>query len=180
MTTTDWIIDLTLIGVVLLQIRERRLSIRLLLIPVGLSAWAAFAYLRGVPTAGNDLLLVALGLGLGVALGSLAGVFTKVTSGPDGYPLARAGVAAAVLWVVGVGTRLAFQLYATHGGARSISDFSASHSITSTEAWVAALVLMAVGEALARTALLAYRGYSVAPHRFLGRASMIDTGDRAY
>lgn len=180
MTTTDWIIDLALIGVVFLQIRGRRLSLRQLLLPVGLSAWAGFTYLRGIPTAGNDLLLVALCLGLGVALGVLAGVFTEVSPGPGGYPVARAGVAAAILWVVGVGTRLAFQLYATHGGGRSIADFSAAHSITSTEAWVAALVLMALGEALSRTALLAYRGYTVAPHRFLGRPSIIEAGDRAY
>ena len=65
---------------------------------------------------------------------------------------------AAILWVVGVGTRFAFQLYATHGGAGAIGRFSAAHSITSSEAWVAALLFMAIGEALTRTAVVAFRG----------------------
>lgn len=179
MTTTDWIIDLALIGVVFLQIRDRRLSRPLLLLPVGLCAWAAAAYLRGFPTAGNDLPLIALGLGLGVALGVLAGAFTRVTAGPDGHPMSKAGVAAAIFWVLGVGTRFAFQIYATHGGAGSIARFSASHSITSSEAWTAALVLMAIGEALLRTGVVAYRGYRVAPDRFLGRGGMVGAGGGA-
>lgn len=180
MSTTDWILDLALIGIVFLQIRGRRLSLRLLLLPVGLSIWAAISYLKGIPTAGNDLVLVGLGLGLGVTLGALAGVFTRVTEGSDGYAYSKAGVLAAIFWVVGVGTRLAFQLYATHGGEAALVRFSASHSITSGEAWVAALILMAIGEAIVRTAVVSFRGYKVAPRHFLGQASMIGAGDRAH
>ena len=179
MTTTDWIIDLALIGVVFLQVRSRRLNRLLVLVPVALSAWAAAAYLKAFPTGGNDLLLIGLGLGFGIALGVLAGVFTTVTADDEGYAVSKAGAAAAVFWIVGVGTRFAFQLYATYGGAHAIARFSATHSITSTDAWTAALVLMAIGEALLRTGVVAYRGYRVAPDRFLARPSMIGAGDRA-
>ncbi len=179
MTTTDWIIDLALIGVVFLQVRSRRISRLLVLVPVGLAAWAASAYLRVIPTGGNDLLLIGLGLSLGVGLGLLAGVSTKVTADGEGYPVSQAGAAAAIFWLVGVGARFAFQLYATHGGAHAIARFSASHSITSSDAWTAALVLMAIGEALLRTGVVAYRGYRVAPDRFLARTSMMGVGDRA-
>jgi hypothetical protein len=179
MTTTDWIIDLALIGIVFLQVRGRRLSLRLLLLPVGLSAWAASNYLKSIPTAGNDLVLVGLGLALGVTLGSLAAVFTKVTRTADGYPYSKAGVLAAILWVGGVGTRLAFQLYATHGGGGAIERFSQSHSITSSQAWVAALILMAIGEAITRSAVVAFRGYKVAPERFLGERRIMGARDHA-
>ena len=178
MTFTDYLLDLSLIGLVFLQIRGRRVTLRSLLLPVALCAWAAVNYLKGVPTAGNDLVLVGLATFLGIALGSLSGVFTRVSTGPDGHPYAKAGAAAAVLWVVGVGTRFAFQLYATHGGAGAISRFSAAHSITSGEAWVAALILMALGEALTRTAVVAYRGYQLAPATSLRPATMIAAGDR--
>jgi hypothetical protein len=178
MTLTDYLIDLTLIGIVFLQIRGRRLTLRSLLLPIGICAWAAVTYLKGVPTAGNDLLLIGLAAFLGIVLGGLSGYFTKVSTGPDGHPLAKAGATAAALWVVGVGTRFAFQLYATHGGAASIGRFSAAHSITSGEAWVAALILMALGEALTRTAVVAFRGYQVAPVHFLRPASMITASDR--
>jgi len=180
MTTTDWIIDLALIGIVFVQIRGRRLSLRQLLLPVALSAWAASSYLKGIPTAGNDLVLVALGLGLGVTLGVLAGIFTQVTRSTDGHPFSKAGALAAIFWVAGVGTRLAFQLYATHGGGASIERFSKSHAITSPEAWVAALILMAIGEAITRTAVVGFRGYKIAPQHFLGQASTITAGDHAF
>lgn len=171
MTITDWIIDLALISVVLIQIRGRRLTLRSTLLPVALCVWAAILYLHGVPTAGNDLALVAGAAALGVMLGTLTGVATEVTVGAGGYPFVKAGAVAAVLWVAGVGARLAFELYATHGGAGAIARFSATHSITSAEAWVAALLLMAFGEVLARTAVVTYRAHRAAPGRLLDRAS---------
>jgi hypothetical protein len=179
MTLSDYILDLVLIGIVVLQVRGRRLTFRSLLLPVGIVVLVAYQYLRGVPTAGNDLILVGLAAGLGITLGLLTGWFTSVRPGPDGYPFAKAGAAAAVLWVVGVGTRFAFQVYSSHGGAGAIGRFSAANHITSSDAWVAALILMALGEAVARTALLGYRGYSLSPSHFLGRPAMIGSGGRA-
>jgi hypothetical protein len=188
MTLTDYLLDLGLIGLVFLQIRGRRLTTRTLLIPVLLVGWAAFNYLHGIPTAGNDLVLVVGAAAAGVSLGVLCALFTSVELGPDGHPFAKAGVAGACLWVFGVGTRLAFQLYVSHGGEATIGRFSASHSITSGQAWVAALILMAMGEALARTGVLALRGRGVLTERgsgvltsqWAGGVSMMDIGDRAY
>jgi hypothetical protein len=176
MTLTDYTIDIALIAVVFLQIRGRRLSVRWLVLPIGLVTWAATSYLHGIPTAGNDLLLVVICTGAGVTLGLLSGLFTSVRRDADGHPFAKAGLAAAVLWVLGVGTRLAFQLYSSHGGQAAIGRFSTTHAITNSEAWVAALILMAMGEALARTAVLGLRAYKLAPSQFLGRG-MVSTGD---
>jgi hypothetical protein len=159
MTFTDYVIDIALIAVVLLQIRNRRLTLRSILLPVALVAWAAATYLKGIPTGGNDLLLIGGTAAVGIALGALCGVFTTVASGPDGHPYAKARTTAAILWVLGVGARFAFQLYSSHGGAAAIGRFSVAHSITSSEAWVAALLLMAIGEALTRTAVLAWRAF---------------------
>ena len=176
MTLTEYILDIGLIAVVFLQIRGRRLTLRTLLLPVAICGWAMANYLHGIPTAGNDLALVALATSLGIALGGLSGHFTRVTADTDGVPIAKAGVLAAILWVTGVGTRFAFQLYATHGGAGAIGRFSAAHAITTSEAWVAALILMALGEALTRTAVVAYRGHKVSPAIFGRRPSMITAG----
>jgi hypothetical protein len=180
MNLTDYVLDISLIALVLIQIRGRRITVHNLIPPVLISGWAAVNYLHGIPTAGNDLVLVGLAAGLGITLGALCGLFTRVDTDHDGRPVAKAGLIAAVLWVAGVGTRLAFQLYVTHGGSAAVGRFSATHSITSSEAWVAALILMAVGEALTRTAVVAYRGYQAAPSHFLGRPSMIAAGDSAY
>jgi hypothetical protein len=161
MSITDYAIDILLIAVVLLQVRGRRLTLRSLLLPLAIATWAAANYLHGVPTAGNDLLLVGLCAGVGAVLGVLCALFTSVKPGSDGTPFAKAGIAAAIFWVVGVGTRFAFQLYATHGGAAAIGRFSAAHAITSSNAWTAALVLMAIAEVVMRTGIVAWRALPI-------------------
>ena len=103
MSTSDYIIDITLIALVLVQIRSRRLTVKALLLPLGLVSYVAYEYLRGVPTAHNDLFLVVGAAVVGATLGGLAGRFTSVTRAADGTVWAKAGVAAAVLWILGTG-----------------------------------------------------------------------------
>ncbi len=166
MTTTDYIIDIALIGLVLLQVRGRRITARSLLLPLGIVAYVGFTYLKGIPTGGNDLVLVIGLAAIGATLGTLAGRFTSVTRDKAGNAIAKAGAAAAGLWVLGTGGRLAFQLYATHGGGAAIERFSVSNHITSIEAWTSALILMALCEAVARTGILAWRTHAL--HRAPG------------
>jgi hypothetical protein len=157
MTFSDYLIDVTLIGLVLVQIRARRLTVKALLLPLGLVAYVADSYLRGVPTAHNDLFLIVGAAVVGATLGALAGRFTSVTKAADGSVWAKAGFAAAALWILGTGGRLAFQLYASHGGGPAIAHFSATHGITSAKAWTATLILMALSEAVMRTTVLGWR-----------------------
>jgi hypothetical protein len=161
MTFTDYLIDITLIGIVLFQIRGRRLTTRALLLPVGLVSYVAVTYLKSVPTAGNDLFLEVGSAAIGALLGGLAGYFTSVTADREGIPVAKAGLVAAALWILGTGGRLAFQVYASHGGGSAIERFSVAHSITSVEAWTSALILMALSEAVVRTGILTWRGSTV-------------------
>jgi hypothetical protein len=165
MTLTDYILDIFLISLVIWQVRGRRLSLYSLLLPVATISFAVITFLHTIPTAGNDLYLVAATAAAGLTCGALCGALTHIRPGPGGVPYARAGVAAAGLWVLGTGTRLAFQLYATHGGGPAIVGFSARHDITSTAAWTAALILMAAGEVAARTLVLAWRGYGPTARR---------------
>jgi len=170
MTITDYLIDISLIAIVLLQVRGRRLTVKSMLLPVVLVAVVARSYLHGIPTAGNDLVLVVGAAAVGMTLGALCGLFTSILPGPDG-PVAKAGLLAAALWILGCGTRFAFQLYVTHGGGAEIGRLSQTYSITSGEAWVAALILMAMAEVLARTAVLGFRGL-VLPARVASPASL--------
>jgi uncharacterized membrane protein YqaE (UPF0057 family) len=74
MTTTDYIINIALIALVILQVRGSRLDMRTLIRPVVLVAAAAVYYLRGFPTGGNDLLLYVILGGIGLILGVACGV----------------------------------------------------------------------------------------------------------
>ncbi len=179
MTFTDYLLDIALIAIVVVQIRGRRLTTRSLVLPLGIVGYVAVTYLKGIPTTGNDLVLVAGCTLAGAVLGGLCGLLTSVRPDASGVPVAKAGVAAATLWVLGVGTRFAFQLYATHGGGAAIERFSVAHDITTVSAWTAALILMALAEAVLRTAILGWRGYDLRRKAQGGvalRSSMATTG----
>ncbi len=72
MTTTDYLIDSVLVLLVLLQIKERTLTTKTLIRPLLIVGIAVANYLRGVPTAGNDLVLVAILAIVGGAMASPA------------------------------------------------------------------------------------------------------------
>jgi hypothetical protein len=159
MTTTDYIINAILVLLVVRQIRERRLDLQSLLLPVVLVGLAARQYLHSVPTAGNDLVLVGALGGVGATLGILCALSTHVRLGADGVALARAGWVAAALWIGGIGSRMAFAYAAAHGAGPAIGRFSVVHHITGGAAWTAALVLMALAEVVARLVTLQARGH---------------------
>ena len=161
MTLTDWFIDIALVALVLRQIRPRAVDLRYVLVPLVLVGWAAVSYLRTIPTTGNNLVLVGTLMALGAVLGLLSGAFTTVRAG-DGVAMARSGVVACALWVLGVGCRLGFQLYATHGGGPAIERFGVQHAITTDTAWTAALILMALAEVVLRLGVIVARAHRVA------------------
>jgi len=159
MTPTDYLIDIVLLGLVVLQVRGRRMDARSLLIPVVLVAFTASRYLKSFPTAGHDVLLDVVLAAIGLVIGMACAATTRVWIGADGTARSKAGAAAAALWVLGIGSRMAFQEYSAHGGADAIARFSARHQITSSQAWVTALVLMALVEVVARLVILRVRGF---------------------
>ena len=55
---------------------------------------------------------------------------------------------------MGIGARMGFAWATSHGAAPAIGRFSVAHSITSVDAWVAALFLMALAEVVTRLAVL--------------------------
>ena len=158
MTTTDWIIDIVLVLLVLRQIREERLTLRFIAIPLGIVAYTAHSYLHSIPTAGHDLALVIGAVLAGVTLGVIGGLVTRVRAA-DGTAYVRAGWAAASLWVASMGARLAFIIYITHSAGEAwLTRVSISHDITSADVWQTALVLLALSEVVTRVGTIVIRG----------------------
>jgi hypothetical protein len=150
MTTTDYVINAVLVFLVLRQARERQLDRRSVLVPVVLVCLAAEHYLRGVPTAGSDLVLVLGLIALGATLGVLGGLVTRVRVDTRGVARARVGWLAGGLLISGIGSRMAFVYAVQHGAGPTIARFSVAHQITGANAWAAALVLMALCEVIVR------------------------------
>ena len=96
MTTTDWILDIALILIVLRQIRPGRVDARFVLLPLAIVAWVGHLYLRALPSTGNDLTLIGLGIGLGALFGLAGGLTTRIWRDRGGQAMARAGVTAGI------------------------------------------------------------------------------------
>ena len=158
MTTTDWVLDLALIAIVLRQIREERLTARFFILPLAIVGWAGSKYLTGVPAAGNNRLLVGALVAVGLLLGIGSGLATHLRV-KDGALHVRAGFVAAGLWVLGAGSRLAFQVWATHGGGTALTHWSTSHDITTASVYATALVGLALTEVISRMTTIGIRAW---------------------
>jgi hypothetical protein len=156
MTTTEYLLNAALVLVVVRQLRGKRLIGSAIYVPLAICAYVGYTYLHSIPTSGNDLALILVGSGAGLTFGTLCGLFTLVYPDHDGIPFARASGVAAGLWVLGVGARIGFSLYAQHGAGATIEHFSVVHAL-SPDAWVAGFVLMAILEAVSRTVVLLAR-----------------------
>jgi hypothetical protein len=161
MTIFDYLLNNALVALVVLQMRGRRLDRRGLVLPLALVGWAASHYLHGIPTVGNDGVLVAAGVIAGLTLGAASARLTRLQLDSDGVVVARATAGAAALWVVGIGGRMGFSLYMQHGGAPAVIRFSEAHHLTGS-GWVTAMVLMAFVEVVSRTLVLWARSRSIA------------------
>ena len=157
MTTTDWIIDIALVLIVFRQLREEAISKATFIVPLAMISFAAKNYLHGIPTAGNDLVLIAVIAGAGAVFGLAGGLLTRVRM-LNGRAHIKATAGAAALWVASMGFRLGFAVWSTHpSGAAHLARFSIDHDITTGQAWVTALILMAIGEVVIRLGTIAIR-----------------------
>ena len=157
MTTTDYLINALFVLIVFRQARERELDRRSVIIPVAIIAYVAHLYVRSIPTAGNDLVLIAVLGTVGLALGVASGFATHVRAGENGLAVARVGWIAGALLIAGIGSRLVFAFAVSHGAHHTIASFSYAHEI-SAAAWPVALVLMALLEVSTRIAIVQLRG----------------------
>lgn len=163
MTAIDWVLPLLLVQSVVRQLRGKHLTLFSLLWPIGLVLWAAITYVGGFPPRTANLTLVVGCAVTGIVLGALAGHYTRVYRAPAGQLMVKSTAATIVFWTLGTIGRLAFALYATHGGGLTIARFSAANGLT-LGAWISALTLMALAEVVGRTAVLAPRALSAQPN----------------
>lgn len=161
MSTSDYIIDGLLVLIVLRQVRPRPLTPRSVLLPLVLLVLAGSQYLKGFPTGGNDVLMDGVLVLAGALFGVVSGLSTKVWNALDGQVMCRAGVVAAAAWILGMGIRMGFDIWAnSHSGLHSLINFSVRHHITAAQAYATAFVLMAFAQVVIRVGILQVRRIS--------------------
>ena len=158
MTTTDYLINAVFVLIVLSQARERELDRRSVIIPLAVLVYVAQMYVHSIPTAGNDLLLVAALGTVGLTLGVASGLATHVRAGENGLAVARVGWLAGALLIAGISSRMVFVFAIHHGARHAVASFSMAHQIGAA-AWPVALVLMALLEVGTRIAIVQLRGH---------------------
>jgi hypothetical protein len=157
MTTSEYLLNAAFVVLVLRQAKERELDRRSVIVPLVMMFFVGSQYLHTLPTAGNDLVLIAGLAFVGLTLGLLGGIATQVRAGERGVVLARVGWIAGGLLVLGIGARMAFAFAIGHGFEPTVRSFSIGHQIGAA-AWPVALVLMALIEVGARIAVVQVRG----------------------
>ncbi|ANF30736.1 hypothetical protein A0130_02715 [Leifsonia xyli] len=165
MTVDQYLLNIGLLAFILISnLGARKVSSLRLLLPVLIAAVCGGLFLTDVPTAGNDVLLEAIGIGAGMALGVAAGFFMRADV-RDGVTVLRAGWSYALLWIVVIGGRMLFAYGADHWFPAQIADFSMSARITGAPAWAATFILMALAMVVARVATTTLRTWPLRPWR---------------
>jgi hypothetical protein len=162
MNINMYLINAALILMVIRQVREHPLDLRSMAAPILAVGAAAVLFLHAIPVGGSDAALELACVLAGAAMGAIGGWATRLRLDADGRPLGRAGWLAASMWVAGTGARLAFAVAASNGAGPAIARFSVAHHITSSTAWVAALIMMALADVLTRLAIVYLRGRRLA------------------
>jgi hypothetical protein len=149
MTTIDYLINLLFVLIVARQARERRIDRRYFVLPIVLVLWVGSQYLHTLPTAGNDLVLVAALASVGLTLGTISGLATHIRRDQNGVAFARVGWLAGILLVAGISSRMVFAFAISHGLEPAVRSFSIANHISGA-AWPVAMVAMALCEVGAR------------------------------
>ena len=155
MNTIDYLISVALILLVVRQMRPRRLTVVGLMWPLPLIAWAAVDYVKVPELSGNNGLMFAGCTIAGVLFGVGCGVATRIYR-ENGSCKVQSTTLALLFWLLGVGGRLAFGIFAEHGGGEWIYTFSISHGLR-LETWGTALISMALCEVASRTTVLLWK-----------------------
>jgi hypothetical protein len=156
MTTTDYLINILFVFIVFRQAQERRIDRRYFVLPFVLVAWVATQYVHSLPTAGNDLILIAALACVGLTLGTISGLATHIRRDQSGNALARVGWLAGILLVTGISSRMIFAFAISHGLEPVVRSFSIANHIGAA-AWPIAMVLMALCEVGGRLATVYLR-----------------------
>lgn len=166
MSSDDYLLSFCLLAYILWRnLGTRVVTPRRFVIPLVIAVLVGGGYLRGMPTAGNDLALEAAGLVAGVALGVLAARLTTAGRNAQGQVTMTAGAPYALLWILVIGGRTLFAYGAAHWFPHAIAQFSIDHRISGSAAWTAMFVLMALTMLITRIVLGAVQAASVPRQR---------------
>lgn len=156
MPVSVWIINAVVLGIVLeSDLGRRKITFFRLIRPIIVGGAIVGYYLAKTPVATRsgglafELALAALGIILGLAAGLIFRVFRD-----QGISWSRAGLGYAALWIIVVGARVGFAYAVYH--SHSVQRWVGTHHITGN-AITDALIFMAVGMLLVRTAALGIR-----------------------
>ena len=155
MPESAWIVNLVVLGAVYeADLGRRKVTWFRLLRPLVLAGAIIAYYLKGFATRGDGLTMELGFAVVGVALGIVAGALFRIVRDEHNTVWSIAGFAYAALWATIIAARLALVYSTRHTYA--VQHWLGTHRI-SADALTDALIVMAAGMLLARTASLVIR-----------------------
>ncbi|MEV4422214.1 hypothetical protein AB0L40_19895 [Patulibacter sp. NPDC049589] len=145
------LLNAAILGVVLFSdLGRKAFSRRRLVRPLLIAGIVGATMVAGVPSHGDGLLLIVLGVTAGVVLGALAGGLLRVEADGDAPVVTVGGPAYAAFWTTVAGLRVAFAYGSDHWFRSDLGTWMLHHQVTS-DALTDALVLMALAMVVTRT-----------------------------
>ncbi|MER5546073.1 hypothetical protein ACWDBD_48615 [Streptomyces sp. NPDC001118] len=159
MNASVWIVNLAVLTTVLhADLGYKKIAWLRLARPILLAVAVVPIFAKNIATHGNGLTLEIIGLAAGLLLGLLAAALLKVRYDEDrraSFSTGRTPYAA--LWAVVIGARLWFAYASVHIFPAQLGHWMLTHHITS-DALTDALIFLAIGMLVARTAALLAKG----------------------
>ncbi|OCT16016.1 hypothetical protein A8709_10385 [Paenibacillus pectinilyticus] len=130
MNTTTWIEILLIMAIAMwTQMGRRAFTTRRIFMPFIVSIIMGQQYLHGIPMSGSNLGALGLCLLVGIVFGGLLLAATTVERDASGVVYTKAGLPYLVIWVLELGSRVAFAYYA-RSHQQQVGHFLLSHHLS--------------------------------------------------
>jgi hypothetical protein len=142
--------------VMITQYGRRAYTLHALIRPLLMCAGFGYFYVKGAPTSTADVVVYAVGAGIGVVFGVVSYLLTRVEREPSGAVKTVTGYGFVGVWLLAVAVRITFIALSEHNATfrRHLGQFMVGHGIIE-DAIAPFFVLMALAMVISRIALVA-------------------------
>jgi hypothetical protein len=156
MNSSAWVEIAVIMAITLYnQMGIRKINLFRIIVPIAIALLVGNKYIHAIPMEGSNMAALFIIVIAGVLFGGMLLVTTKVGQDPSGTYYTQAGIPYLIVWILEVGSRLAFANYAQQHPT-AVGHFFISHQL-SPEIIGPAFILMTVTMLVVRVVGILWR-----------------------
>lgn len=128
MNLQSWILIIALLLLAILQLKERKFTIRSLIIPIAILGYFSYEYIEPVPFKGINGWILTISIIGGIVFGILSYLSTKLYV-RDGIKFVKCTLPYLFLWIINVGSKVFLAEYITKWNPTKSIHFIIKHHI---------------------------------------------------